>query len=298
MTRGSMMCIINQFEHIFEPGFRFGQRYLAIGIVLIFTIVGSGLWLACSDSGSGGGASALTLPSRISLTNVDDVDAAESASLDGVSGLMFDHPSIYDLAVTDYSEEPKDIWVDDTDAVDLVNDILGVVSDSAYAVFLNAGPYKALVRKVDDEVETQSGSTSTSAATESLMEITVNVTRQDNDSPMIIKVWVDETGDEPGQPDQRIRGYFQVFQSVSDTYPLGQLEAHFRADLLDEDGEEIVGDPVFTLALKVDADQHGNVIVESVDIGQIAPPRTRRRRMGQPVEIDRQLRYVRRKGLL
>jgi hypothetical protein len=47
------------------------------------------------------------------------------------------------------------------------------------------------------------------------------------------------------------------------------MEAHFKANLLDDDGDEIPGDPVFTLALRVDADEDGNVTVESVDIGDI-----------------------------
>ena len=236
-----------------------------------------GLTLFSSCSGDGGGSSlssspsgavdALSMPDRITMTQIGDSGGGDILLQIEIDELEAGIDAFNDPG-TDYSEQSKDVWVEDTDALDLINDILGVVQDTAYSQFLNAGPYKALVRKVDDSVEAQSGESSTSSTTESLMEITVNVTRQDNNSPMIVKVWVDETADEPGAPSQRIRGYFEVTEGVSDTYPLGRMEAHFKANLLDENGDEVAG-PVFTMALKVDADQDGNVLVESVDIGEI-----------------------------
>ena len=241
--------------------------------LMVAVFMGLALLSACSGGGSGSGGlsgavDALSLPDRITMTQVEDsgaggLSATTASDLSGVGIAAYDDPG------SDYSEQAKDTWVEDTDALNLINDILGVVSDTAYDQFLNAGPYKALVRKVDDSVETQSGASSTSSTTESLMEITVDVSRDDNTSPMIVKVWVEETGDEPGEPDQRIRGYFEVDEGVSDAYPLGRMEAHFKANLLDDNGDEIPGDPVFTMALRVDADVDGNVTVESVDIGEI-----------------------------
>lgn len=249
--------------------------FMGLMVAVFMTLA---LFSACSggggssDGSSGGSLSesvdALSMPDRITMTQVEDSGAG------GLSVNMADSflvgVAAYDDPGSDYSEQAKDTWVEDTDALNLINDILGVVSDTAYDQFLNAGPYKALVRKVDDSVETQSGSSSTSSTTESLMEITVDVSREDNTSPMIVKVWVDETADEPGEPAQRIRGYFEVNEGVSEAYPLGRMEAHFKANLLDDDGDEIDGDPVFTMALRVDADEDGNVTVESVDIGEIS----------------------------
>jgi hypothetical protein len=232
------------------------------------------LFSACSGGGGSssndsGSVDALSMPDRITMTQIEDSGAGAS-SVSAAADPYLVGIAAYDDSGSDYSEQTKDTWVEDTDALNLINDILGVVSDTAYDQFLNAGPYKALVRKVDDSVETQSGSSSTSSTTESLMEITVDVSREDNTSPMIVKVWVDETADEPGAPAQRIRGYFEVDEGVSEAYPLGRMEAHFKANLLDDNGDEIAGDPVFTMALRVDADEDGNVTVESVDIGEIS----------------------------
>jgi hypothetical protein len=240
-----------------------------MGLVLLSSCSGGG-----GDGGGTGGVSggvtALSLPGRITLTQAGG-SGVGGASVNMATNHLLVGAANYDDPGSDYSEQSKDVWVEDTDALDLVNDILGVVADSAYAQFLNTGPYKALVRKVDDEVETQTGSSSTSATTENLMEITVDVTRASNASPMIIKVWVNEQAGGPEGFPMRIRGYFEVFAGVSEAYPLGRMEAHFKSNLLDENGDEIPGE-VFTLALKVDADQDGNVIVESVDIGQEDPP--------------------------
>jgi hypothetical protein len=241
--------------------------------LMVAAFMGLALLSACSGDGSSGSnnsgsVDALSMPNRITMTQVEDAGAG-AGSVNAAADPFRIGIDAYDDPGSDYSEQNKDTWVEDTDALNLINDILGVVSDTAYDQFLNAGPYKALVRKVDDSVETQSGSSSTSSTTESLMEITVDVSREDNASPMIVKVWVDEPGDGDGAPAQRIRGYFEVYEGVSDTYPLGRMEAHFKANLLDDNGDEIPGDPVFTMALRVDADVDGNVTVESVDIGEI-----------------------------
>ncbi|MGD2185983.1 MAG: hypothetical protein PVI71_07645 [Desulfobacterales bacterium] len=237
--------------------------------LMVGVLMSLSLFISCSGGGLSGLVDALSLPARITMTQLGGAGGTSANTVANASGVG---AAAYDDPGSDYSEEPKETWVEDTDTLDLINDILGVVQDSAYDQFLNAGPYKALVRKVDDSVETQTGSSSTSSTTEDLMEITVDVTRADNNSPMIIKVWVDETGEEPGEPSQRIRGYFEVFEGVSGAYPLGRMEAHFKANLLDENGDELPGAPVFTMALKVDADESGNVVVESVDIGDIDPP--------------------------
>jgi hypothetical protein len=245
--------------------------FMGLMVAVFMTLA---LFSACSGGGGSssndsGSVDALSMPDRITMTQVEDSGAGGDSVNEAADSFLVG-AAAYDDPGSDYSEQAKDTWVEDTDALNLINDILGVVSDTAYDQFLNAGPYKALVRKVDDSVETQSGASSTSSTTESLMEITVDVSREDNTSPMIVKVWVDETADEPGAPAQRIRGYFEVDEGVSEAYPLGRMEAHFKANLLYDNGDEISGDPVFSLALRVDADEDGNVTVESVDIGNIS----------------------------
>lgn len=207
---------------------------------------------------------ALNMPDRITLSKVDS-SQDESRSLLRKLGTR-----AYSDEGTDYSEAQKSIWIDDTEALEMVNDILGVVQDSGYEHFVNKGAYKALVKKISDEVQSQSGSSSTSSTTEELMEITLVVTREDNNAPMIVKVWVDEEEEEGGfSMKQRIRGYFEVTEGVSSTYPYGKMTAHFKGNMIV--GGQEVEPPAFTLALQIDADESGNVIIEFLDSGNIAP---------------------------
>jgi hypothetical protein len=215
---------------------------------------------ACSGSSSGTSGStsvsALSLPDRIELTNVEGQSAASVPS--HASGIVLE---AFDDAGSDYNLAVKHSWVDDTDALDMVNDILGVVKDAGYANFVNQGAYKALVRQVGESQQSQSGGSTTSTATEQLMEIYVEVTRASNTAPMIVKVWVEEE-EGPGEGPMLIRGYFTVTQGVSATYPYGVMTAHFKGTALDSEGNE--GAEMFTMAMSVGADG-GNVVIENVE---------------------------------
>lgn len=216
------------------------------------------LLAACGGGGSGGGTttgdvSALALPDRIQLSNVEDGagSARAAGSLRGALGR-----SAYNDAGTDYTNAVKRAWVDDTDALDMINTILGVCNETGYSNFVNQGPYKALVRDKDESQESQSGGSTTSTTTESLMEIIVDVTRASNSDPMIIKIWLYVNG--PGDMPMLVRGYFTVSEGVSDQYPYGVMEAHFKGNLVAN------GLEVMQMALSVNAED-GNVVLENVD---------------------------------
>ncbi len=226
---------------------------------LIVTIMAAFMMAACGGSSGGGSSasgsvSALSLPDRIELSNVQDTSGAASRA----AGLS---RSAYNDADTDYSQAEKHSWVDDTDALDMVNEILGVVKDTGYANFVNQEAYKALVRQVGDSKQSQSGGSATSTTTEELMEIYVQVTRASNSDPMIVKVWVEEE-EGPGDQAMLIRGYFTVTQGVSDDYPYGVMTAHFKGTALADDGSE--GDTMFAMAMSVGA-SGGNVVIENVE---------------------------------
>jgi hypothetical protein len=229
----------------------FRQRFTK-GLVLLTTFA---MLFACSSGGdgsSGGGdVEALTLPSRIELTNVDDNSG--TSRVNRPSGINM----LYSDAGTDYADEEKHTWVDDTEALDMINDILGVCKDTGYEYFVNQGPYKALVRQVGDSKESQSGSSTTNTTTEQLMEMYVDVTRANNSAPMIVKIWVEEQ-DGPGDQAMLIRGHFTVSQGVSAAYPYGVMEAHFKGTTLDG------GMDMFNMAMSVGAED-GNVIIETVE---------------------------------
>jgi len=237
----------------------------SLGLVLVvvfgfFCIVATG---GSSGTGSSsGGVSALTLPDRIELSKTEE-GGAGGASVSSVlsvtefPGMAFDSPG------TDYTNQSKDIWVDDTDALDMVNSILGVCKETAYQNFVNQGPYKALAKPVSESEQSQGGSSTSSSATESLMEVTLDVTRASNSDPMVIKIWVEEPNGPGGMP-VLIRGYFEVSAGVSAEYPYGVLEAHFKGNALNPDGSE--GVEVFTMAMSVGAES-GNVVIQFVESG-------------------------------
>ncbi|MFZ1986131.1 MAG: hypothetical protein WAU91_17095 [Desulfatitalea sp.] len=214
---------------------------------------------ACGGGGGGGGGtatgdvSALTLPDRIQLSNAEDGAGSARAARSLRAALS---RGAYNDAGTDYTNAVKRSWVDDTDALDMINTILGVCNDTGYTNFVNQGPYKALVRDKDESQESQSGGSTTSTTTESLMEIIVDVTRASNDDPMIIKIWLYVNG--PGDQPMLVRGYFTVSEGVSDQYPYGAMEAHFKGNLV-ADGLEVM-----QMALSVSAED-GNVVIENVD---------------------------------
>ncbi len=245
-------------------------RKLGSWTLLCAVFISAVLLVSCFDSGGGSGSgtvSALTLPDRITLSSVEESSNSQASlytrALRGYSPFT----RAFNDAGTDYDNQTKDSWIDDTDALDMVNDILGVVQDTSYQNFVNAGPYKALVRQVDESEQSQGGTSTTSSTTESLMEIIVDVTRADNSSPMIVRVWVKEE-DGPGGAVMLIRGYFTVTAGVSTTYPYGKMTAHFKGIQLDANGEEVAGDPLFTMAMSVGANSSGNVVIQFVDVGE------------------------------
>ncbi len=237
------------------PGFSLGGVFLGISALLC-----GGFLFSCGSSSGGGSAGsveALTLPSRIELTKADDGSTA-SASLTPNSG--FGDPD------TDYSKAEKHSYVEDTDALNMINGILQVVKDSGYKYFVNQGPYAALVTSPSDSDQAQSGNTTTSTTTEDLEEMVLDVSRASNTAPMVVKLWaVEEDG--PGGNRQLVKAYFEVTQGVSDDYPLGEMEAFIKGLKLDSSGQVVPGDPLFRVALKISAD-NGVVTVQSLDYGQ------------------------------
>ncbi|MBU0754495.1 MAG: hypothetical protein KJ645_05110 [Planctomycetes bacterium] len=237
------------------------RMFLLLFPPVLACLFGLCLVTACSHGSSSHGlptdVEALTMPESIALTDVDD----ETASA------IYSAEAGYDDAGTDYTNEPKHTWVDDTEALDIVNDILTVVANTGYENFVNQGAYKALVEPVGDSKTSQTGANSTDTTVESLQEITVEVIRTSRSAPMVVKIWLIEE-DGPGGKSNLIRGYFNVIEGVSDEYPYGIMEAHFKGVELNSNGVEVNPDePLFTMAMSIDAED-GNVLVQVVDHGE------------------------------
>ena len=138
-------------------------RQSALQFLFIFICIAA--LAACGGSSGGGGGStaggnvsALSLPDRIEMTQVDDTV--------GTSGLYRTSAfstSAYSDAGTDYATQTKESWLDDgNEALQMVNDILGACQQTAYDQFVNQGPYKALVKPVGESQSAQTGNTTTS----------------------------------------------------------------------------------------------------------------------------------------
>ncbi|RJQ86170.1 MAG: hypothetical protein C4519_02360 [Desulfobacteraceae bacterium] len=250
-----------------QCNFRHSHKQALWGIA--FALAGLIVLAACGGGGGGSSAPttsqevrALALPDRIQLTNVQDQNGAARAAAFKSLGLG---SAAYDDAGTDYANEAKRSWVDDTDALEMINTILGVLKETAYENFVNLDPYKALVRDDDESSPSQSGASTTSTATEALMEIIVEVDRESNDDPMMIKIWLYVNGPDDGP--MLVRGHFTVSQGVSAEYPYGVMEAHFKGNSVD--GEGAIGIEVMQMSLSVTA-EGGQVIIENIDDEGIA----------------------------
>ncbi len=232
--------------------------------LMIASLVLAGMLAGCSGGSSGSGTgtvSALSLPNRVELSGSSDDSSSSGAFLRSFGAAAADADT-YNASGTDYNAAESHVWVDDTNALDMVNDILGVIKDTAYDQFLNEGPYLALVKQVGDEQTSQTGSSGTSTTTEQLMEMVVDVSRASNSDPMIVKIWVNED-DGPGGQSMLIRGYFTVWAGAGDTYegvyyPYGKLEAHFK-------GTDSSGTDLFHMAMSIGAAGDGKIQIQHVE---------------------------------
>ncbi len=234
------------------------DRWIGLG-VFAGLIACVAFTLACGGGGGGGGGggvSALELPGRIAMTNLSYASGAVKAM----------SPGTFADAGTAYSLQKKESWADDTEALDMVNTILEVMSNTGYENFINVGPYTALVPSVDDSEQSQGGSSATSSTVEELQEIIVDVTRANNFAPMIAKIWL-QVDQGPGDEPMLVRGYFEVTEGVSDQYPFGLMEAHFRGNIVNPGGSND-GVEVMQMAMSIDANDSGNVVVEFVEDGE------------------------------
>lgn len=190
---------------------------------------------------------ALNLPSRIAMTDCDKSQARIINPLpeDG----------------TDFTTTKKQIWTDDgIDSLATINDILRMMSESNYKEHINKGPYKALVTPMSNSNEGVAASGSTNV--EKLQEITLDIVRVDDNSPMTIKVWmVDKTM----FSSMLIRGYFTVTEGVSSTKPYGSMTAYISGNKLDDNGFE-------EMTFKLDAKGYPVHDANGLDILIKAPP--------------------------
>jgi len=223
--------------------------------LIIFGCSSSGDSSTSSGSTGSRDVSALELPDRVSLTADDEITG--SANL---GRAMLE----YGDAGTDYTDQEKRTWVDDnTDALSMVNEILEVMDQTNYADYVNYGPYKALVKEIKESDQSQGGQSSSNNTTESYMEMTLDVTRANESSPMYVNIWLEEE-EGPGDMPMLIRGRFIVTREAGEGYPYGEMEAHFKGNVKEQGGT--LGDELFNMAISIGRDDDsGGVSIEYVE---------------------------------
>ena len=201
--------------------------------------------------GSGGSVAGLDMPVTLSV-----VTPKETAASGRVMGLEANYKAV--LAAlsdpgTDYTNDPVNTHVFDksVESLSTVNMILCVMDQTRATDMVNKGAYIALVNNAKCETgknessagQGQSGQSSGSQAV-TYEKWTINSTRADNNSPMIVKIWVPKVkqsggtgaaggdggpGGGPNPMDQQeILVETTVTEAISDTNPFGKFTLNFK----------------------------------------------------------------------
>lgn len=209
--------------------------------ILLCSMLAFSLW------GCGGGSIAptptptlpvvgLEIPTNLSLLTVQDTDPTagtlpDASKFTSALSVKFDDPG------TDFSNDESEQYVyeDSMESLNLVNEIVCLMSLTQASALVNEGPYIALMDEArcgKGENQSSVGETGQSSGGNA-MEFTrwvIESTRADNDSPQIVRLWVPDPGDgeeEPWGP-QTILVEVTVTEGVSDTSPFGSFDMSFR----------------------------------------------------------------------
>lgn len=230
----------------------------------IWIVLCTALLYACSGGGSGGTTTTsgdstdndnadntdtstdtsadlqgLTMPETMSIVTAKSEDKRQTASV-GDSGATKRQISAYDDAGTDFSTDPINTYVFDSSmvALDTVNMILCLMSQTGASAMVNQGPYIAMVNEDDCEQGENQSSTgetgqSSGGQTEQLNTWTVNSKRADENSAQVVNIWVPGQEPEPDCPDcamdaQNILIELTVNEGISATDPFGDFSMNFK----------------------------------------------------------------------
>ncbi|HEB76493.1 MAG TPA: hypothetical protein ENJ04_09100 [Nitrospirae bacterium] len=247
----------------------------------------SALLLVVTGCSSGGGGSSTTTSTGVATAlrvaeKVSVVDAKDSGS-SGVSPLTIGvfQVSPSDLpADSDYFNDESFVYVEErsTEAFNLINEILCMMSQTRYAEMLNKGAYKAQIDvnqcssskdSAKSAGQSSTNQTSGTSAPEYEMWI-VDSSRTDASSPHIVKVWVSEEGDE-FEPPKVIYVKVTITEGVSDTNPYGLFTMNFKAYPV-VNGTVDTSTAMFKGILKTEKDSSGKVILSFVINGGFDTP--------------------------
>ncbi|NOZ25355.1 MAG: hypothetical protein GXO94_04595 [Nitrospirae bacterium] len=254
---------------------------------MLVVVAFSALALVVTGCSSGGGSSSTTTDAGVATAlkvaeKVSVVDAQDTGS-SGVSpltiGVFRISPS--DLpADSDYFKDESFVYVEErsTEAFNMINEILCMMSQTRYEEMMNKGAYKAQIdvnqcSSTNDSAESAGQSsqnqTSGSSAPDYEMWI-VDSSRTDASSPHIVKVWVNE-GASDFEPPKVIYVKVTITEGVSDSNPYGLFTMNFKAyPVINGSVDTTV--PMFKGILKTEKDSSGKIILQFITDGSFDTP--------------------------
>lgn len=155
---------------------------------------------------------------------------------------------------SDYATEKTHKFVAERSAemFSTVNEILCMLAQSRYDEMVNKGPYRALIdhglcsSDSDDPSAAADASQNQSSGTNApeYGQWTVSASRTDNNSPQIVKFWVNEKAEGPQDGDKQIQAKLTITEGKSDGNPLGLFTLNFEGYPKDSNGN-VLSQPVF-----------------------------------------------------
>jgi len=206
-------------------------------------------------------AAALKVADKVSV--VDAKDGAGSAALRVGRGAL--PPG------SDYEQDETFTFVEErsVDAFDTINEILCMAAQSRYEALLNVGPYKALVDRNQCEIERDNAASADGADAQSsgssrpnYMQWTVDSSRRDNGSPHVVRVWVHEEPEHPGEPAKLIFAKLVITESANEANPYGIFELNFEGHPLT--ARIGAAEPLFKGYMRTQRDAAGDVLLQFI----------------------------------
>jgi len=134
-----------------------------------------------------------------------------------------------------------------------VNEILCMLAQTRHDAMVNQGPYRALIDNGQcssnaddpDAAASQAQNQTSGANAPDYGQWTIVSSRADNNSPQIVKFWVNEKAEHPGDGDKQIQAKLTITVSNSDTNPIGIFTLNFEGYPKDGNGN-LAPQAVFT----------------------------------------------------
>ncbi|MDJ0807382.1 MAG: hypothetical protein QNJ78_11160, partial [Gammaproteobacteria bacterium] len=176
---------------------------------------------------------------KVAVTDLQDVDYALAARM--VDSSIIDAFPVDADYLADAAEAETWVWDPSMESLQIVNEILCYVQQTAAKDMVNAGGYIALIdedkcQEGENQSSASSGgaqSSSSNADTVEYTNWTVVSTRADNDSPQIVKIWVpgdEEEAEQDPMDAQRILVETTITEGVTDENPYGSFVMNFKGE--------------------------------------------------------------------